>query len=459
MTHFLWVEDFNASEDKRPDNIISSTVKSVFGSVLGESELRIQLGEDEYDAQDFLEEKGILLKLNLLEALEFIRNPDELAKIDFVVLDVDMPLRRDGQKDNNNYLPSLIEQYESADDLRKIAGYQIYTELVIELGFPKSHILFCSNHASYFDKLKGKFASANIKPPLSSNPDKPFLTKDDKTDIKQWLDEAQCDYFVLRRGIIEGCQYLKKLNQPPTAFNQFQESGKETNLDEIHDYLQILENFLPLRKPYDKATCYKLFLRTLTHEWESAKPEKIKGLAWIMKSTRNWITHNSNLFNALDEKMLAYLFIINIRLMFGIDEAVQSYEKILLNLFADDAVSEIDFKTKTANKLIPFSKAYLELKNLVLDERRDNSQKIKLQDGFYFNELANNIQQSNSSFRNDKPLFIKLLYQMFWLTTSNPYVDTGYKRNLLEIKFWDFKYPEKPYLLELARHIYNRSFP
>jgi hypothetical protein len=83
-----------------------------------------------------------------------------------------------------------------------IAGYQIYTELVIELGFPKAHILFCSNHASYFNELKGKFASANIKLPLSSNPDKPFLTKDDAADIKQWLNDAQHDYFVLRRGII-----------------------------------------------------------------------------------------------------------------------------------------------------------------------------------------------------------------------------------------------------------------
>jgi hypothetical protein len=88
----------------------------------------------------------------------------------------------------------------------------------------------------------------------------------------------------------------------------------------------------------------------------------------------------------------------------------------------------------------------------------DSCLAANVQDGFYFNELANNIQQSNSSFRNDKQLFNKLLYQMFWLTTSNPFVDTGYKRNLLEIKFWNFNYAEKPYLFELARHIYNRSF-
>jgi len=450
MTHFLWVEDFKTSETNREENIVSSTVKLVFGSVLDEQELRERLQEeDEYDTQEFLAEKGILLKLNLLEALAFIRNPDELSKIDFVVLDVDMPLCRDGQNDDDNCLPSLIEQYGSADDLRKIAGYQIYTELVIELGFPKAHILFCSNHASYFDQLKGKFASANIKPPISSNPDKPFLTKDDTADIKQWLSDAHSDYFVLRRGIIEGCRYIvelieeSKLNTDNLIFNNFiPEPEKRITIDDMRDYVEVLENFLPLREPSNKVSLYKLFIRTIAHEWEAADHKKIKGLAWVMKNTRNWIVHNSTLFNELDEKTLAYLFIINIRLMFCIDDAVQSYEKMLLNLFVEDALSNADFKTQTSNKLIPFSKAYLELKNLVLDERRDKSQNNNVQDGFYFNELANNIQQSNSSFRNDKQLFTKLLYQMFWLTTSNPFVDTGYKRNLLEIKFWNFNYPE-----------------
>jgi hypothetical protein len=217
MTHFLWVEDFNASEkddeyytDKGPGaNIVSSTVNLVFGSVLNEKELHERLDQqDRNDASDFLAEKGIFLKLNLLEALQFIRNPDELAKIDFVVLDVDLQISWPEQKDDNNYLPELIEQYKSENELSRIAGYQIYTELVIELGFPKSHILFCSNHAKYFDELKNKFVKANIKPPISPNPEKPFLSKDNAVDIKQWLDRAQCDYFVLRRGIIEGCNYL-----------------------------------------------------------------------------------------------------------------------------------------------------------------------------------------------------------------------------------------------------------
>jgi hypothetical protein len=140
------------------------------------------------------------------------------------------------------------------------------------------------------------------------------------------------------------------------------------------------------------------------------------------------------------------------------DENIQGYEQILLNLFSQDTISESDFKEKSKNQLFPISAAYLDLNNRVLDENNKHKYK-QIRDAFYFNELANNIQQSDSSLRNDKQLFTKILYQMFWLTTSNPYVDKGHKRNLLEIKFWNFNYMEKPYIKELARHIYKNSFP
>lgn len=464
MPHFLWVEDFKASETEREDNIISSTIDLVFGSILENKDFN-----DEYQAKRLLEKQGIFLRLNLLDALEFIHTPDELAKVDFIVLDVDMPLKRDGQPDKNNYLPTLIKQYQSEAKLKKIAGYQIYIDLVIELGFPKNHILFCSNHAGYFEQFVEKFKSSNIKFPE-------LLQKEHDKEIKAWLTDAQSDYFVLRRGIIEGCRYIanlikneekdddkykdkeKQLTKDYLRFNDYIEK-KEVSLDDIRDYLSVLENFLPLREPStaDKAILCKLFIRTLTHEWEATEPKKIRGLAWIMKGTRNWITHNSSLFSALDETMVAYLFIINMRLMFSFDEAVQAYEKILLTLFKDDDLPQLDtFKNQAASKLFPLSRAYLRLKNIVLDERQEKNNNI--QDGFYFNELANNLQQSNSSFRNDKILFSELLYQMFWLTTSNPFISTGNRRNLLEIKFWDFNYAEKPYIFELARHIYSHSF-
>jgi hypothetical protein len=175
MTHFLWVEDFNASENQKTElinpaeNIVRSTIMSVFGKTLNldnDAQFNKKVDnqyevDDQYDARDFLEEKGIFLKLNLLDALKFIRNPKELAKIDFVVLDVDMLLKQDNkQKDDNNYLPDLIKEYGSESELSRIAGYPIYIELVMELGFPKSHILFCSNHAKYFETLNKKFENA-----------------------------------------------------------------------------------------------------------------------------------------------------------------------------------------------------------------------------------------------------------------------------------------------------------
>jgi hypothetical protein len=449
MTHFLWVEDFKASETNREDNIISSTVNLVFGSLF---DFKNQEFEDEYAARKFLRQNGVFLKFNLLEALEFIRNPTELAKVDFIILDVDMPLKWDTQKDVNNYLPDLIKAYQSETELKKIAGYQIYIDLVIELGFPKSHILFCSNHAGYFEQFVGRFESANIKFPK-------LLQKEHDKEIKDWLTKAQSDYFVLRRGIIEGCKKLKEIlpkDKEQIAFNNFVSENK-VNSDEIRDYLDILENFLPLHQPENTAALYKLFIRTLSHEWEATDPKKIRGLVWIMKNVRNWITHNSTLFNALDEQMVAYLFMINMRVMLNFDEKVQSYEAILLKLFNQNALAEDIFANQISNKLLSVSKIYLDLKNIILDERQDKNNNV--QDGFYFNELANNLQQSNSSIRNNSPLFYKLLYQMFWLTTSNPFISTGNRKNLLEIKFWNFDYGKKDdYLFELARHIYNRSF-
>lgn len=81
-----------------------------------------------------------------------------------------------------------------------------------------------------------------------------------------------------------------------------------------------------------------------------------------------------------------------------------------------------------------------------------------VKDAFVFSTIANNIQESNSAIRNDKQLFSKLLYQMFWLINSYPRVDTK-NRKLLEINFSELYYVEKTYMFELASHIYIRSFP
>ena len=470
MTHFLWVEDFKASEPKdREPNIVSSTVRLVFGSILDDKELTKELEEeDEKDACDSLEKKGIFLKLNLLEALDFIHNPNELAKVDFVVLDVDMPLKRDGQPDNNNHLPDLIKKYQSETELKKIAGYQIYIDLVIELGFPKSHILFCSNHAGYFEEFTARFESSNIKFPK-------LLQKEHKEEIKDWLTEAHSDYFVLRRGIIQACQYLKTLSEDKLQFNDFiQYSEKKISLDDIHNYLDVLENFLPLREPDNKANLYKLFIRTLAHEWEAAikqsESRKINckkethAFYRIMKTTRNWVAHNANaIFDKLTEQDVAYLFLCNMRSMFELnDNCVLDYEKKLFSLFA--VTTKPDMKkiigTSTENRQLKFALSYT-----------DFFKKSEIERANFLDAL--NILQEKPIEVTDKGslFFIRGLYLSFWFLTSDGYYPKSSKDRknssdemfLYRFNYFDYSktsvYSKTSFLFEFSRHIYNYSFP
>ncbi len=454
MTHFLWVEDFKASETNREDNIVCSTIELVFGSILNSKNKEF---EDEYEARDFLEDNGVFLKLNLLEALEFIHNPHELAKIDFVVLDVDMPLKRDGQKDNNSLLPNLIEQYQSETELKKIAGYQIYIDLVIDLGFPKSHILFCSNHAGYFEQFVEKFKSSNIKLPE-------LLQKEHDKKIKDWLTNAQGNYFVLRRGIIECCNYLKTLDESQYQFNNFVlESEKQVDLEDIHNYLDVLANFFPLREPEDKKSLYKLFVRTLAHEWEAAMPKRTLdkketyAFAKLMKTTRNWVAHNANaIFDQLNEEDVAYLVLCNMRAMFKLSDNVLSYEEKLLSLF--DAMTKPDTK-----KIIGTS-----YKDRQLNLAQFYSEFFKYSEIVEpnFLDALNEIQRNPTEISNKtSSFFIRGLYLTFWFLTSDGYFPAPVKDRKISgdemflYRFNYFDYSKPNFIFELSRHIYKRSFP
>ena len=238
----------------------------------------------------------------------------------------------------------------------------------------------------------------------------------------------------------------------------FCKEGKNAFLD-IDDYLATLENFLPLQ-PSDKKTLYKLFIRTLAHEWEDSvepKPLDDKGsfaFSWVMKMTRNWIAHNSTaIFTNLTEQDIAYLFICNMRALFDLEDAVQSYEKHLFSLF--------DIKSDTENKI------------------RNNS--IPLIDTYvsYFNEKTNRTDVHNilNDLQNDKnklkdkgdKFFITGLYHCFWFLTSshdNKKDRANPNRNnpnqvfvSRHYTFEFFNYTITDFLFELARRIYNRSFP
>lgn len=447
--NILWIEDFGGG---LPTG--TGTLSSMFQDLISfdnwdEDELSLLNRPD--DLENFFKENSALHCVSLcrhyFDYLEF-KEKNELAKrIDAVIIDIRL--------DNNvDFSLSIPSSSHTKAKFHEEAGFYVFNDLV-HLGIPAEKMCFMTGEKNSFSGFKKQCDDIYI----------PEVVGFEKSDaeygkLRQWIKERESDYATLRRGIIEGCQFTKNLTIDKLYFNKFTNNSESVQPEDIFNYLEILENFLPLREPANKADLYKLFIRTLSHEWEAAKNikrdnnKKDAALAWIMRNTRHWITHNSNLFSALDEGMLAYLFIVNLRVMFNFDDELQRHEEILLKLLAAEVLSEAEFKAKS----IPVSDAYLELKNIVLDEKH-SGQNQNVEDAFYFNELANNIQLSNSSRRNDKQLFTKLLYQMFWLTTSNPFISTGNRKNLLEIKFRNFNYSENTYLLELARHIYKRSFP
>ncbi|KHD06674.1 hypothetical protein PN36_26105 [Candidatus Thiomargarita nelsonii] len=139
-----------------------------------------------------LNKNGVLVEFTFLDGLEFIRNPQKLRSVDYVILDIDLAIQSD--LDENEWLPKILQDYygyepqedemldeqnfdKAKERLIPVAGYQLYTELVMEHGFPKDHILFCSNHANEQKALQAAFQQALIEFP------QPF-SKDDKAKVQ-----------------------------------------------------------------------------------------------------------------------------------------------------------------------------------------------------------------------------------------------------------------------------------
>ena len=461
MSHFLWIEDFENSVKTTAHDVLSSIIEEPFDN-------------DSRKLKSKLEKEGIFLELTFQDGLIFIRDQGKLNQIDYIILDIDLKSHNGSIHDISPDVLGLLYEfqdytetkYESKDgesfnkacqDLKEIAGFYLYTQLVLELGFPKTHILFCSNHGENTKTIQKAFKQAKISLPQ-------IYQKSD-LEVKSWVKSHYDNpYSRLRRGIIEGCKYLKHLTEEELRFNSFiQEQDKQITLGDLHNYLDVLENFLPLREPPDKTTFYKLFVRTLSHEWESANPwkslksvnqelkQELLAFAWIMKMTRNWLAHN-RIFENIIEQDVAYLFIINMRAMFCLDDSLLCYEKHLLQLFEPISIIEIEKKigSEESTRKIPLEKHYDTL-----------LRKARKQEAINFHDALNDLQK-NPNFQ-DKNYLIQGLYQTFWFLTSRGQVKRSVNSGIIKLnynfRYFDYsKNKTDNYLFELARHIYKQSF-
>jgi len=467
MSHFLWIEDFENSVETTASDVLSSIIEEPFDN-------------DARKLKRKLKNQGVFLELTFQDGLGFINDKDRLNQIDYIILDIDLKSHEGSIEDiSPDVLKLLYEfqdytraEYESKNEdlfkkvctnLKEIAGFYLYTQLVLELGFPKTHILFCSNHGENTKKIQDAFKTAKISLPQIHQKSDPKV----QLWVKERYDEP---YSRLRRGIIEACKYLKSLTDEKLRFNNFiqeqdKERDKQITLEDLHNYLDVLENFLPLREPADKATFYKLFIRTLSHEWESTNYKEFQSLnkqgskelfafAWIMKMTRNWLAH-SRIFENISEQDVAYLFIVNMRVMFTLEVNLLKYEKHLLQLF-QLIISEQELKVKISDKVqdrkIPLEASYIALLNKIQNKRQ----------AINFHDALNNLQKFSSL--EDSEYLIQGLYQTFWFLTSSGYVyeaKLSNSKTRLNYQFGYFDYykdNKDNYLFELARHIYKRSF-
>jgi len=447
MSYFLWIEDF--------ENSPKVTAQSVFGDMLNAD----LFSDTKRELKKNFKNQGVFIELNFQDGLGFIR--ENLSKIDYVILDIDLPAYSEDDDINEDVL-SLLSDFQgykkSADEaedetliaehckqLKAIAGFYLYTELVVELGFPKQHILFCSNHAENTQTIRDAFKVAKIALPDIYEKSNPV--------VKKWVREKyESPYSQLRRGVIEACQPLKKHTDENKDSLQFKDFIKtpdhEISNTDIKNYLDTLAQSLPLKEPNEPNSEYRLFLRTLAHEWEeNISAEKFKEnyahdldnihdiytFGWILKMTRNWVSH-ANLLEPLNPQFIAFLFLINMRAMFKLPKALQRYEVILLSCMTKESLEKIDLVELRKN--IKFAEQEINGISNPLNNVDDNS---------HFGQKINEVYRQNTGNPDAETHdFQGFLLQYFWVNQKK-HLDSLIVNN-------------DNFLPVLARHIYNRSF-
>ncbi len=455
--NILWIEDFGGQLDSGVN-----TLTLMFQNLLSFDNIKkdtLNLIDYPNQLAQFCQQQAsgycIYLCRNYFDYADFKNNHAIVNEIDAIILDI-----RLDNGDHVDFDLAIPEQYSNKPDFHKNAGFYIFNDL-IHLGFSAEKMCFMTGEDSTFGDFKTKCLEIYI-------PEIKCFEKRDKKGydkLRVWLQEQESDYVKLRRGIIEGCKQLKELKEK-LCFDKYSKDDKKPAFLDMDDYLDILESFLPLREPSNKAALYKLFIRTLAHEWEeSVEPKRINddqttfAFSWIMKMSRNWMAHNSTaIFNNLKEQDIAYLFVCNMRAIFDLGIDVKGYEKNLFLLFNKSEESEA-FK---ASELIVKAKDIPLVKHYVS----------------YFNEKTKRIQVHHilHDLQNDKAklkekgddFFITGLYHSFWFLTSehddkkDKAVENNRNPNQVYISrhytFYCFDYTQSEFLFKFSSHIYNRSF-
>ena len=450
--NIVWIEDFGGGLDSG-----TATLTSMFGGLLSFEnwdEDELSLLNNPVDLESFTKKYSSLHSISLcrhyFDYVDLKSNNDIIEQFDAIIIDIRLERGVDFSLD----IPS---EYQDKSKFHQNAGFYIFNDLA-HLGFPVEKMCFMTGETGSLQEFNEQCEKLYL-------PKASAFEKGDAgfAKLRDWITKKNSDYTILRRGVIQGCNLLKdhiKSNDDDIQirnFIKFKNKGTPeieiVNID-MKNYLEILANFLPVRKPEAINFEYLLFLRTLVHEWEeNIDPQEIltgytdsnmylvgdiHTFAWLSKMTRNWTSH-ANLLEP-NCKIIAFLFLVNMRAMFKLQE-IQPYENILLNCISQSPsvnLENLDNDIINAEKIVDEILASLDIKE-INDKAIDKKT--------HFGKKINEIYRRNIGNPDAEPHdFKRFLLQYFWVNQKS------YKNKKMLTS------TSKNFLPTLARHIYSLSF-
>ena len=343
---FLWIEDFGGGLAP------SKVVIDIFSNLIPE-----EIFDNEYDQdEDVCTELPRLFSKHTLHEIYICKSYLDWKKVykenngDFDIILIDINLER--------YKTPDSERPVEHPEFDRKAGFYIFHQLIKD-GFPEGNIAFFTGQENSLKSFTSIYGEILIDKPKNTFEKK----KPDFKKLREWIaQKINMRYFVLRRGIVEGCRFLKnelekiKTNDleqrlifyKTTSLSVFHEP--ELYRAEMEDYLSNLETFFSIKPPIDKEHSYLSFVKEIVGKWEKSigyfmrdkelpqttsrlEDNFFKASQFLMKILRNWIAHEKLSFS-VSERDVAYFFILGMRSWIKLDFSnICEYEKILSEVF------------------------------------------------------------------------------------------------------------------------------
>jgi hypothetical protein len=467
----LWIEDFGSGVAG------SKLAIDMFGDLIPKS---IFDGEYNHDEEVWTELPRLFEK-HTIHRIYICKSYLEWEKVygdhngDFDIIFIDINL--ESYKTPKSKLPIKYLNFD------KKAGFYIYNQLIKD-GFPEGNIVFFTaegNTLKSFERMCGDM--------LTDKPKNAFEKKSTHYErLRKWITKKiNSRYYILRRGIIEGCRFLKK-ELENTKTNDLEQRllfykttsdvvfhDPEIYQKEASDYLTKLENFLPLKPLADKTDIYELFLKELAGKWgkssgyfrrEKELPQTTSRLEdnfyktsqFLMKMLRNWTAHDKISFK-VSESEVAYFFMLGMRSWIKLDISnLYEYEKIFSNVFNSLSPQEMNkIDSKIENHLDEsFYELLSEFKrkpdfgsqdNYFLSLLKEYGEAPEKYEGNFYGILREEVRSRS----------LRLFYQSFWHGLFPLWIKSNYG-NFQSVNFDIESIPPNSFLYLLGRLIFKYSF-